>query len=120
MRMSVVLSLAVGALLSFAAPPCRFLFANPGQDAQTPEREVPRRPVIPPDFGDKGPPQSGPRTPRYDPAQAHRDAQQLAALAQKVSLQVDEISKNALPKDLMQNLKEIQKLAKRLRAEVSP
>ncbi len=55
-----------------------------------------------------------------DSARARQDAQELAALAQKVPAEVEQLSKNVLPKDLLGQLKRIQKLAKRLRDEVSP
>jgi hypothetical protein len=55
----------------------------------------------------------------FDRTQARRQALELAELAQKIPPQVDQISKNVLPKDLVQQLKQIEKLAKRLRAEVA-
>jgi len=108
---SVLFNLVFCATPMMAAPPA-------GQDPQVPEITMPRRPSLPPDFGDKGTAQPLPKTPRYDSARAHRDAQQLAVLAQKISVQVDEVSNNAVPKDLLLNLKELQKLAKHLRSEI--
>ncbi len=55
----------------------------------------------------------------FDAAQARRNAQELAALAGKIPAEVDQLSKNILPKDLNQQLKQIEKLAKRLRTELS-
>jgi hypothetical protein len=54
-----------------------------------------------------------------DSARAREEAQELAALAQKVPAEVEQLSKNVLPKDLPGQLKRIQKLAKRLRDEVT-
>ena len=55
-----------------------------------------------------------------DLAKAKLEANELASLAQKVPNQVDQLSKNALPKDLMDSLKRIEKLAKQLRRQVEP
>jgi hypothetical protein len=55
-----------------------------------------------------------------DPAQAQREAQELADLAQKIPAQVAQLSKNVLPKDLPEQLKRVEKLAKHLRKEISP
>lgn len=51
-------------------------------------------------------------------AQIKTDANKLAALAQKIPKQVTEIQ-NEYPKDLSKQLKEIEKLSKRLRREIS-
>lgn len=53
-------------------------------------------------------------------AQLNRDAAELAQLAETVRGQMDMVAKNELPKDLNDNLKRIEKLAKHLRSEVSP
>jgi hypothetical protein len=50
--------------------------------------------------------------------QIRNDANKLAALAQKIPKQVTEIQ-NVYPKDLSKQLKEIEKLSKRLRREIS-
>ncbi len=54
-----------------------------------------------------------------DTERARREAQELAAVAQKIPSEVDQLSKNVFPKDLVQQLKQIEKLAKRLRTEIS-
>ncbi len=79
----------------------------------------PRRPEIPPDFQEspKGP---KPERKTVDPVQAQKDAEELAALAKKVQGEVGQLSKNLLSKDLDKELKQIQKLAKRLRGEIAP
>lgn len=110
---ALLLTAALGALPALAAPGQ----AVPGQDIQVPEG-APKRPSLPPDFGNSGPHQPDPSVIHYDSAKAHRDAQQLVALAQKISAQVDQLSKNSLPRDLIPNLKQAEKLAKRLRSEV--
>ncbi len=57
---------------------------------------------------------------KFDAASAQRNAQEMAALAQKIPAEVEQASKNVLSKDLIQQLKQIEKLAKRLRAQLSP
>jgi hypothetical protein len=79
----------------------------------------PRRPDFPPDF------QEGPKEPKtqrkmVDPVQTQKDAEELAALSKKVQGEVGQLSKNLLSKDLDKELKQIQKLAKRLRGEITP
>ncbi len=57
---------------------------------------------------------------KFDAAEAQRNAQEMAALAQKIPAEVEQASKNVLSKDLIQQLKQIEKLAKRLRAQLTP
>ncbi len=61
-----------------------------------------------------------PRKRPFDAAKARKDAQDLAALASRIPQEVDQLSKSILPKDLDQQLRQIQKLAKRLRGQISP
>jgi len=116
-KFSLILCLLVSILFHLAVSAARGQ-AAPGQEPQVPEITVPRRPSIPPDFGDREPAQQKLKMPKFNSARAQRDAQQLAALAQKIPVQIDQVSKNSLPKDLIPNLKEIEKLAKHLRAEI--
>lgn len=51
-------------------------------------------------------------------AQIKSDANKLAALAQEIPKQVNQIQ-NVIPKDLPKQLKQIEKLSKRLRREIS-
>jgi hypothetical protein len=51
-------------------------------------------------------------------AQLRQDAEELARLGQTVQAQIKEAERGAVPKDLGENLKTIQKLSKRLRAEL--
>ena len=55
-----------------------------------------------------------------DPVQIKREADELAKLASAVPVEIDQVTKGEFPKDLSENLKKIEKLAKRLRSEVSP
>jgi hypothetical protein len=79
----------------------------------------PRAPRMPPDFLDN-PKDHKRNRKKVDPAQAQKDAEALATLAKKVQEEVDQLSKNILSKDLDQDLKHIEKLAKRLRGEITP
>jgi hypothetical protein len=53
-------------------------------------------------------------------AQLRQQAAELAKLSQGVPQQIDQVAQGQLPKDLSENLKQIEKLAKRLRAELAP
>jgi hypothetical protein len=76
------------------------------------------RPPLPGDF--QGKPESITPHKRFDAARTREDAHQLATLASKIPAQVDQVSKGVLPKDLAQQLKQIEKLAKHLRSEITP
>ena len=54
------------------------------------------------------------------PADFQRDADQLATLAQSIPADLNSVSRGMLPKDVIQKLKQIEKLAKRLRSELNP
>jgi len=47
------------------------------------------------------------------------EAQELAALSQVLADQIDKFGKGQLPKDLVENLRKIEKLSKRIRIEIS-
>ena len=53
-------------------------------------------------------------------AQLRQEAAELARLSQAVPQQIDQVVQGQLPKDLNGNLKQIEKLAKRLRSELAP
>jgi hypothetical protein len=55
---------------------------------------------------------------QVDVAQLRRDAEELARLGQTVQAQIREAERGAMPKDLGDNLRKIQKLSKRLRGEL--
>jgi hypothetical protein len=61
-----------------------------------------------------------PMTPRraIDLDKLKRDAGELATLAQSVPPDVDQVVKGALPKDLSDKLKRIQKLAKQIQSQI--
>jgi hypothetical protein len=79
----------------------------------------PRGRDVPPDF-QESPKEAKTQRKMIDPAKTQQDAEELAMLAKKVQGEVDQLSKNLLSKDLDKELKQIQKLAKRLRGEITP
>jgi len=54
-----------------------------------------------------------------DPAQLQKDADDLARAAQTIPSDVENVRKGTLPKDVIQKLKQIEKLSKRLRSQIS-
>jgi hypothetical protein len=52
--------------------------------------------------------------------QVKQEAEELRELADGVPPQIQQVTNNQLPKDLSDNLKRIEKLAKHLRSEVTP
>jgi hypothetical protein len=52
--------------------------------------------------------------------QVKQEADELKKLADGVPAQIEQVTKNQYPKDLNENLKRIEKLAKHLRSEVTP
>ncbi|HEY6970554.1 MAG TPA: hypothetical protein VJA94_15205 [Candidatus Angelobacter sp.] len=55
-----------------------------------------------------------------DPAKLRQEADELAKLSAAIPSQIDQVGHGQLPKDLADQLKRIEKLAKHLRSEVSP
>jgi hypothetical protein len=89
----------------------------PGHTYPEPVQAHPERPPLSPEMTAQDQPRTKARS--FDPAQARRDAQELLALAQQIPPGVEQLSQNVLPKDLVQKLKRIEKLAKDLRREIS-
>jgi hypothetical protein len=52
--------------------------------------------------------------------QVNAETQELRRLADGLPPQIDQVAKGQLPKDLADNLKKIEKLAKHIRGEVTP
>ena len=63
---------------------------------------------------------STPPSRRLDLAQLQRDADDLARTAQTIPTDVASVRKGMLPKDVIDKLKQIEKLSKRLRTELNP
>lgn len=61
-----------------------------------------------------------PVKPKFDFAQATRDAEELAGLAKEIPPGVDQANKGLVSKDLNDRLKRIEKLSKQLRRELFP
>jgi hypothetical protein len=57
---------------------------------------------------------------RIDPVKLQKDADDLALTAQSIPTDIANVRRGTLPKDTIQKLKEIEKLSKRLRSELSP
>jgi hypothetical protein len=58
--------------------------------------------------------------PRIDLLEVQREAAELARTAQSIPLDVASIKKGMLPKDVLQKLKQIEKLSKHLRSQLNP
>ena len=54
-----------------------------------------------------------------DATQLKNEAQELQGMAQQLTPQIDQIGGGKLPKELIENLKKIEKLAKHMRGEIS-
>lgn len=54
-----------------------------------------------------------------DPAALKQEAEELAKLSAAIPPQMDQFNKGELPKDLIDQLKRIEKLSKHLRSEIS-
>jgi hypothetical protein len=52
--------------------------------------------------------------------QLQREADDLAKTAQSIPSDVESVRKGMLPKDVLQKLRQIEKLSKRLRSELNP
>ena len=55
---------------------------------------------------------------RIDTAQLQREAEELSSLAQSIPPDIGSVAKGALPKDVLEKLKRIEKLSKHLRSEL--
>jgi hypothetical protein len=63
---------------------------------------------------------STPVNARIDLIAVQRDAAELARTAQSIPLDVESVKKGILPKDVLQKLKQIEKLSRHLRSELNP
>lgn len=57
---------------------------------------------------------------KQDPAQLQREARELLELSQSLQLDIESVNRGLHPKDTIEKLKRIQKLAKHLRGEIEP
>ena len=58
--------------------------------------------------------------PRLDYAKVQHEAAELSKIAQTIPSDVDQIAQGAFPKDVIEKLKQIEKLSKHLRSELNP
>ena len=65
-------------------------------------------------------PPANPKQKAEDPAKLKQEAEELARLSAAIPAQVDLVTRGQFPKDLADQLKRIEKLAKHLRGEISP
>jgi len=65
-------------------------------------------------------PPTNPKQKVEDPARLKQEAEELAKLSAAIPSQVDLLTRGQFPKDLADQLKRIEKLAKHLRSEISP
>jgi hypothetical protein len=104
--MSYLLSIPLTLVLfvSVSAPQARNHFPTPPEpmDPQTPNKTQSKA------------------SRRVDYEQLQRDADELARTAQTIPSDVTDVRKGMLPKDVIEKLKQIEKLSKRLRAELNP
>ena len=57
---------------------------------------------------------------KADPALLKREAEELSQLSARIPAAIDAVNQGQLPKELEDQLKRIEKLAKHLRSEISP
>jgi hypothetical protein len=57
--------------------------------------------------------------PHLDPLQLQREARELSDLARSLPVDIDHVNQGLLPKDIIEKLKRIEKLSKRLRGELA-
>lgn len=79
----------------------------------------------PPPSMDQDKPAQAPRSdaqpmPRINYAKLQKEADELARAAQTIPSDVASVRQGMLPKDVIEKLKEIEKLSKRLRTELNP
>jgi len=61
-----------------------------------------------------------PKAQKADPKKLRADAEELAKLSAGIPPQVEQVTQGQLPKDLSEQLKRIEKLAKHLRNDINP
>jgi hypothetical protein len=93
----------------------------PASVAQTPTRGFPQPPQSMDPQNQPQPAAKDPATParRPDLAQAQREADNLARVAQTIPADMAKIREGMLPKDVIEKLKQIEKMSKHLRGEIT-
>ena len=101
----LLLLLVIGMLITPATPQTRNHFPTPPEPMDSKATE-------------KGPTTTTSR--RVDLEQLQKEADDLARTAQTIPADVASVRKGMLPKDVIEKLKQIEKLSKRLRGELAP
>jgi len=57
---------------------------------------------------------------QLDFAKARKEADELSKIAQTIPADVDQMAKGELPKDVIEKLKQVEKLSKHLRSQLNP
>jgi len=107
--------------LSFLSVPAIFLFVS----FAVPQSTRHQFPTPPEAMDPKAPAQPANQSPavpkmRADLAQAQNEADNLARTAATIPADVASLRKGMLPKDVIEKLKQIEKLSKHLRSELNP
>jgi len=105
LALTVWLCLSGSALAQRTAPVAQKMSPPPASMDPDNGRNLPEKPVAPQ---------------RVDLVQVQRDADALARAAQTIPYDVANVRKGMLPKDVLEKLKQIEKLSKHLRAELNP
>ena len=98
-------------LISFIPMKC----AQTGRPIPPGQREADKQTNAPIDE-----PSGKPRQQPLDPVKLKQEAEELAKLSAGIPSQIDLVGRGQLPKELNDQLKRIEKIAKHLRSEVSP
>jgi hypothetical protein len=107
MRISILLFVL---LLSASAAFAQVLLPPDGQlQADRAERQFEKS--VPPPIHQR---------PSVDFARVKSDADELVILSQSIHSRIDDVGKGMLPKDLIEKLKQVEKLSKRLRNQLAP
>lgn len=100
------------AALTLCSQSARAQIAHLGMSKPPESQQTPM--VVAPD------PAVAPAGSRIDLIEVQREAAELARTAQSIPTDVESIKKGMLPRDVLQKLKQIEKLSKRLRSELNP
>jgi len=109
-----------------SVPPASLLFillgvCTPAWSQSVPSgAPVPRGYDPPPHTVYAPPDPSGSPAQQPHPAALQREAKELLELSQSLQPDIESLSRGLLPKDLVDKLKRIEKLSKRLRGEIAP
>jgi hypothetical protein len=107
-----VIFFALLATLTLCSQPARAQASTRGMPQPPPSQQTPL--VAPAE------PATTSAASRIDLIEVQRDAAELARTAQSIPTDVESIKKGMLPKDVLQKLKQIERLSRRLRSELNP